>query len=269
MKFYVYQLRAENEELPFYIGKSFVGSKSYIEHCHESRCTTKPNYRFFKSNKIRKLWKQGLVFVEEVLAVVDTEGMALLLESELIKKYGRRDNSTGILCNHTDGGEGGFGKIVSEETRQKMSQSKKGNKINVGKQRPDMKQRWSKPITMFSELGHMEQHFQSLQECMDITEIHKANISGCLLGKYQYACDKQGIKHHFRFGHIIESIEPIQPKWVRLCNIGQYDKNNLLIKKFTSVQEASQQTKISVESIRNCIRGASKSAGSFIWKIVS
>ena len=32
MKFYVYQLRVEDEELPFYIGKSFDASNRLAEH---------------------------------------------------------------------------------------------------------------------------------------------------------------------------------------------------------------------------------------------
>lgn len=269
MKFYVYQLRIENEEQPFYIGKSFVGSKRYVEHYHEANCKNSVKYNFFKSKKIRKIWKQGLNFVEEVLAVVETEELALILEIELIKKYGRRDNKTGILCNHTDGGEGGYGKVITKETKQKMSKSKMGNKINLGRKRPDMKERWSKPLTMFSETGEVLQHFQSLQECMDITGIHKATISMCLLGKCTYASDNNGVKHQFKFEHIFDPITSVQPKWAKLGQVGQYDKNNQLIRAFVSVQEASQQTNISVESIRNCIRGASKSAGKFVWKLIN
>ncbi|RWZ87207.1 MAG: hypothetical protein EO766_11795 [Hydrotalea sp. AMD] len=264
-KFYVYQLRAENEELPFYIGKSFDGSKRYIEHCHSARCKTNSCYNTLKSKKIRKLWKQQLVFVEEILAVVENEELALILESELIKKYGRRDNKTGILCNHTDGGEGGYGKIISEETKQKMSDSKKGNKINVGRLRPDMKERWSKPITMFSESGQVEQYFASLQECMNITGIHKATISMCLLDKCKYASDKHGVKHQFKFGNINEPIAPLITNWQKIEKVYQYDTNLSLIYEFTSVQAAALHTGISESSIRNCIRGASRTAGNFIW----
>lgn len=49
-----------------------------------------------------------------------------LHERYLISFYGRRDLGLGILCNLTDGGEGAPGKIVSEETRKKMSSKRKG-----------------------------------------------------------------------------------------------------------------------------------------------
>jgi len=43
------------------------------------------------------------------------------LEKILISFYGRKDNSTGILCNLTDGGEGAPGHKVCENTKAKIS----------------------------------------------------------------------------------------------------------------------------------------------------
>jgi len=40
-------------------------------------------------------------------------------EKEFIKLYGRSDNGTGILVNHTDGGEGSIGVIQSKEANEK------------------------------------------------------------------------------------------------------------------------------------------------------
>lgn len=48
------------------------------------------------------------------------------IEMLLIEKYGRKNLGTGNLVNLTDGGEGGSGIVVSEETRQKMSEALKG-----------------------------------------------------------------------------------------------------------------------------------------------
>jgi hypothetical protein len=47
-------------------------------------------------------------------------------EKELIAFYGRKDKGTGVLCNLTDGGDGSFGLIVSEEIRKKKSEFFKG-----------------------------------------------------------------------------------------------------------------------------------------------
>jgi hypothetical protein len=48
------------------------------------------------------------------------------IETLLIEKYGRKDLGLGNLVNMTDGGEGALGVIVSEETRQKLSEAQKG-----------------------------------------------------------------------------------------------------------------------------------------------
>jgi len=41
-------------------------------------------------------------------------------EKEFISLYGRRDLEVGTLVNMTDGGDGGFGVIVKEETKEKI-----------------------------------------------------------------------------------------------------------------------------------------------------
>ena len=50
------------------------------------------------------------------------------IEKELIAKYGRKNLGLGNLVNRTDGGDGILGLVHSEETKQKMSEAKKGEK---------------------------------------------------------------------------------------------------------------------------------------------
>lgn len=64
--------------------------------------------------------------IEDKLSVKE----ACDLEVLLISKYGRRDLGNGSLCNMTDGGEGGFNQIVSEETKMKISNKKKDIKLS-------------------------------------------------------------------------------------------------------------------------------------------
>jgi hypothetical protein len=56
------------------------------------------------------------------------------LEKMLIALHGRRDLGTGPLVNMTDGGDGVAGKVVSPETRAKISASQTGK--TKGKKKP-------------------------------------------------------------------------------------------------------------------------------------
>lgn len=55
-----------------------------------------------------------------------TKKQADKLETDLIREIGRRDLGLGYLVNHTDGGDGGVGVIVSPERRAKQSVLSKG-----------------------------------------------------------------------------------------------------------------------------------------------
>ena len=52
----------------------------------------------------------------------------------------------------------------------------------------------------------------------------------------------------------------------RLKKINQYNKNNIFIKTYISIEEAKRQTNINSSSIGACANGKRKSAGGFIWK---
>jgi NUMOD3 motif len=60
----------------------------------------------------------------QFIAINLSEHEAHLLEQKLIKHYGRKDLSTGILRNRTDGGEGMSGFTHSVETKEKMCKPK-------------------------------------------------------------------------------------------------------------------------------------------------
>ncbi len=49
-------------------------------------------------------------------------------------------------------------------------------------------------------------------------------------------------------------------------SIRQYDKNGALIKKYSSIQMASDETSINRATISKCASGTRKSAGGYLWK---
>ncbi len=85
------------------------------------------------------------------------------IEINLIKQYGRLDLGTGLLINHTDGGEGTRGIIQSKEHKLKRSQALKGKKFT-------------------------NEHKAKLSEVKKgkiLTEEHKDNIRKSMIKRYQ------------------------------------------------------------------------------------
>ena len=113
--FYIYQyVRAKASKYgpvgsPYYIGKG----------------RAKRAWRLGGRSVQRPLNKDQVVIVAEMLS--ETE--AFTMETSLILTHGRIDLGTGYLRNRTNGGEGNSGRVISEETRRKMSIAKKGKKL--------------------------------------------------------------------------------------------------------------------------------------------
>jgi hypothetical protein len=64
-----------------------------------------------------------------------SEEDAFAAEIFLIAYYGRKDIETGVLINHTDGGDGASGNRRSEKTRRLLSLQKMGNQNGCGPRR--------------------------------------------------------------------------------------------------------------------------------------
>lgn len=103
--YYVYAYLRE-DYTPYYIGKG-KGDRAYY---HRNKYDIKPPKD-----------KSRIIIIQDNL----TEVYAFILERYYIRWFGRKDNNTGILRNFTDGGEGSSGKIISQSTRNKLSEFQK------------------------------------------------------------------------------------------------------------------------------------------------
>jgi hypothetical protein len=97
--YYVYQYNRE-DGTPYYIGKG-KGNRVYSKQKNINLPTDPSRIVIIKDNL--------------------TEQESLRLETELIKKYGRKDNNTGVLRNRTDGGEGVSGHKWTKKQRKAIT----------------------------------------------------------------------------------------------------------------------------------------------------
>ncbi|WP_165899759.1 NUMOD3 domain-containing DNA-binding protein [Borborobacter arsenicus] len=107
---------------PFYVGKG-AGERDTSERGRNpifKRIVAK--IRRNGSEPFVARWQDGLC-----------EEDAFRLEVAYIGLLGRRDKGTGILANLTDGGDGPSGAVISDETRAKLSEARRGknNPMNV------------------------------------------------------------------------------------------------------------------------------------------
>ena len=116
--YYVYQLRIESEENPFYVGKG-MGDRAFY-HLTTSALNSYENRH--KTNTILKAQREGKQVFVEFIQTNMREQDAYDLEREVVFKYGRRNDGSGILTNKTDGGIGVLGYRHTEETRKVLRQ---------------------------------------------------------------------------------------------------------------------------------------------------
>jgi hypothetical protein len=199
-QFYVYALLIQETGELFYIGKTFHGSNrlnDHIKECHKG--TTMKNRKLFSE------LQSGNNVLELILFESNDEKEIFEKEIEYISKYGRKDLGTGILCNHTNGGEGRDGSPLSVETKQKISNKLKGNcyvsrdvlsraqklawqTTRKGyKHSIETRKRLSyiqrKPILMFDIYTQEETKFESLYHAVEKTQLSIHSIRDHLCGK--------------------------------------------------------------------------------------
>jgi hypothetical protein len=95
-----------------------------VKKNYERAYQIKPERR---NNLWCKIFSKTTIKIEIILDNL-TKSQASEKEKEFIRLYGRKDLNTGTLCNMTDGGDGIWNCIRSEETKEKLRQQKIGDK---------------------------------------------------------------------------------------------------------------------------------------------
>jgi len=115
-KCYLYRHVRLDKNEPFYIG---IGSGRYYK-----RAKTKSGRNVFWNNIVNKTDYEVEIILDDL-----TWEESCKKEIEFISLYGLKNNG-GLLCNLTFGGEGAYGRVLSEETKLKISNSNKGKKFS-------------------------------------------------------------------------------------------------------------------------------------------
>lgn len=143
---YVYRHIRLDTNQPFYIG---IGSN--------------PNYKRAIANSPtgrNKIWHsiaQKTPFDIDIVLDDLSWDEAIKKEVEFIQLYGRKNNNTGTLANLTDGGEGQFGRICSDESKLKMRNAGLGRKLSE-KHKANISSALLKPGVLDGAKAHNSAH---------------------------------------------------------------------------------------------------------------
>jgi len=255
-RFYVYKLIDPTMNQPFYVGKG-TGDRMYQHVWYHDRLyeTTTHNNQLLK-NKIRKVLRTaGKVHIQRY--VCRSEQQAFDIEKALIRRYGRRDNKTGILCNMTDGGEGVSGHIRSEQWRE---QSRR-RQINH-----------SRGYDQYTLSGQYVCSFSTLQQVRDtIKGIDTGSLSRCVNNKIRSV---SGFRWTWK-DVSLHSWNPTKKTWTNphkgknFRPVLQYTKDGVYVATFPSMVQAAKSVNKHPNTLLECCKGRSKTAGGFVWKYLA
>ena len=162
---------------PFYVGKG-KHRRAY------NHFKLKSNNNSHRARKIRKIFSLGLEPILVFKRTYLTEKQAFELEKKLIPKIGRSDLGEGPLTNHSDGGDGPSGMILSKKSIRKREATKrkwspryraeviaKITKASIGRKHPPRSNEWRRKQSLARK--GVKRPPRSAEWCAKISEIHK------------------------------------------------------------------------------------------------
>jgi group I intron endonuclease len=237
---------------PFYIGK---GTDNRDYHSAFDR------HNSFKKNKIQSLKKKNIKVFSIKVSENLNEKDSFDLEISLIKKIGRRDLKLGPLTNLTDGGDGRTNIIVSEETKRKISESKKSQNLH-NKHTESTK-------TLLKKINQGENNpFYGKNHTEEVKEEHSIRISGANHPMWGKKHNEETLKKiRTRRNENVDQQKLVQlSKELNSKSVIQMTLDGHFIAEFSSIKEASIQTGCSESIIGKCCRGVIKKPRKFIFE---
>ena len=237
---------------PFYIGK---GTGDRIKN------STYDKDSIFKANKIKSLRIRGIepigIKVYENLENIES----LRIEIETIKLIGRRDLKLGPLTNLTDGGDGRLTSPHSDDTKLKISTTKKSQNLHI------LHNDLTKDYLRSINVGEQNPMFGKTHsdKVKNEQSLRVSGINHPMFGKTHTEETKQLIKDS-RNKLVDQELLNKLSKERNSKIILQYDLENNFIKEHESIKVASKDTGLSESLIGKTCRGLVKNPGKFIFK---
>jgi hypothetical protein len=239
----------EFEYEPFYVGK---GNESRVY-------TSLKRGSDFKMNKINKVSKNNIKVIKLYENLDNSE--SLNLEKVIISKIGRRDRKLGPLVNLTDGGDGRLVSPHSEETKNKISETKKSQNIQITHTEE------TKEKLREMNKGEKNPMFGK-HHSEEIKEKHSLRISGVNHPMYGKKHSDETLKKIKDRRNSVVKQQEINKKSAELNSkkILQFTLDGEFIKEYNSIKDASKETGLSESLIGKTCRGIVKKPSKFIFK---
>lgn len=233
---------------PFYVGK---GNESRIY-------TSLKRGSNFKMNKIKKVSKNNIKVIKLYEGIGNLE--SLKLETLVISKIGRRDLKLGPLVNLTDGGDGRLLSPHSEETKKKISETKKSQNLHIYHSE-EVKEKL-REINKGENNPMFGKHHSD-----EIKEKHSLRTSGINHPMYGKKHNDETLKKIKDKRNAVIDQQEINKKSAELNSkkVLQFTLDGEFIKEYNSIKETAKETGLSESLIGKTCRGVVKNPSKFIF----